>query len=125
MLEWLIEGDVMNAIGFYAGGAATAIGGLWVAYNKIWLSKPAENPNKPKSLPSASANASHGIASGRDVTVNGNITISQTPKAAWAVLGAGLICLSVVVLFGGDNTTVTNGALVEGDMTNSSISTGE
>lgn len=121
MWDWLSDSEVMNAIGFYAGGAATAMGGLWVAYTKLQAS-PAKSARGPSR---ATVEADHGIAGGRDVSVSGDVTIATTPKAAWIVLGIGILALVVTSILGGSSATVTNGAIIEGDVNGSTINIGQ
>ncbi|MCL6284124.1 hypothetical protein M3P21_11345 [Ruegeria sp. 2012CJ41-6] len=123
LIDSLMQQDVMNAVGFYAGGAATAIGAVWVAITKMRGKDKNENPDKPSYQTTASA--TKGIAANRDVSIQGNVSFSQTPKAAWVILGVGVVLLGLAAVFGGDHITVTDGAHVGGDMKNSSINIGQ
>lgn len=118
MADWWMDPEVQQALKFWGGGAATVIGGLWVAY-KHFTAKSAP-PAKP--VPGIQAN--NGIAAGGNVTVGGDVKISAVPKAAWIVLALGILGLTAAALSGGGNTTITNGAHVRGDMTGSRIEIG-
>lgn len=121
MWDWLSDNDVMNAIGFYAGGAATAIGGLWVAFTKF-RALPAQSTRAPSR---ATVRADHVVAGGRDVSVSGDVTIATTPKAAWIVLGIGVLALAGTAIFSGGSITVTTGAVIGGDVNGSTINIGQ
>lgn len=117
MAGWWMDPDVLQALGFWGGGAATVIGALWVAY-KHFAARSA-----PSAKPEPTIQARHGIAAGGKVSVRGNVSISAVPKVAWAVLALGVLGMTAAALFGG-NTTITNGAQVGGDMNNSRIEIG-
>lgn len=126
ILDWWMEEDVMTAIGFYFGVFTTVIGALWAAYTKLGGSRTSDEPKPSRPSTETSTQATNGIAGGCDVSVGGNVSVSQTPMAAWVVLGFGIICLGLVAIFSdGDDTTITNGANVGGDMNGSSITIGQ
>lgn len=125
ILDWLMRPDFMNFVGFYAGGTATAVGAIWVAITKLRGENSKRKQEPAEASRKTSANATNGIAANRDVSIGGDFSISQTPKAAWIVLGLGIACLGVAASFGGDRTKITNGAQVGGDMERSTINIGQ
>lgn len=115
MAGWWMDPEVMKAVGFWGSGAATVIGGLWVAYKHVTSKGPA--PAKPE----PTIRADGGIATDGNITAGGDITVSTVPKAAWIVLALGIIGLTATALFGRGDTTITNSGQIGHDMTNSRI----
>ncbi|WP_281859568.1 hypothetical protein [Litoreibacter halocynthiae] len=113
MLDWLTDSEIQRSLGFYGGGAATAIGAIWAAWRAVKKSAP---PAKP------SVAADHSLASGGDTMIEGNVTISSIPRVAWALMAAGLLTIATLALFGAEKTVMTNSVSVGGNVEGSSIS---
>lgn len=108
MWQQLSDPEIQRSLAFYGGGAATAIGGLWVAWTRL-ADRKAVRPPPPVS-PTPTSRAEHGITAGGAMHVHGNVTNSTTPTLAWVIMALGILLLGAVALFGrGDCTPSVDG----------------
>jgi len=114
-----IQGKADSCIFIWlGGGACVVVAALWKTFLAL-------RPKPPGSTDGGKpgARADTGVAGGGDVNIGGNVTItrSATPAGLWLLAAAGLALLAVAIFGSGDTTNVTNGAVNNGDMTDSRI----
>ncbi|MGP3699729.1 hypothetical protein [Rhodobacter sp. NSM] len=118
MYEWFSDPAVMKVLGFYGGGAASVIGGLWVAFDRLYL-----NTRLAKS-PVASTAQQREVSGGHTHHVSSG-SILRTSRAAWVTLGVGVLGITAAAMVGHGSTNIDHAVSVEGVMTNSTIHIGQ
>jgi hypothetical protein len=120
VVEWITRHQ--QVITWLAGGAATAAGGAWVAIRYV-LERPASRPAEPRPAGTNVSATGSGIAAARDVRIEGGVTVTHAmlPRGGIALVLVGMALIALAILRGGTTTNVRNGAVIGGDMTNSSI----
>lgn len=104
MWEFLSDPENRTTIGFYAGGVAAVVAGLW----RAWLSlRKKPEGGAAKAPPSRQVSGGDGVTAGGDVMIEGGVTFTRNelPKGAVAliVLGIALVALGAYMAGGGDH----------------------